>query len=91
MVQVVVKASSESQGVLVAIFPVKSLLQEWKSLWECILSKPVSEEFKFHPTDCPEKFLSGQSASSLGVTNHEKGNDQQQCAYNLLYLYSVTS
>lgn len=62
MVQVVVKASSESQGVLVAIFPVKSLLQEWKSLWECILSKPVSEEFKFHPTDCPEKFLSGQSA-----------------------------
>ena len=27
----------------------------------------------------------------LKATTHEKGNDQQQHAFNLLYVYSVTS
>ena len=55
-------ASSETQGLLAEtmqlIFLGESLLQELKSPWELILTKPVPEVVEFRPADWAEKYFS---------------------------------
>ena len=46
-----------------AIFSSESLLQELKSPWELILTKPVPDVVEFRPADWAEKFFSAQSAT----------------------------
>ena len=45
-----------------AIFFGESLLQELKTPWELILTKPVPEVVEFRPADWAEKYFSAQSA-----------------------------
>ena len=62
----VLKTSSETQGLLVAMTDVissgESLLQELKSPWELIPTEPVPEVVEFRPADWAEKYFSAQSA-----------------------------
>ena len=49
-----------------AIFSGKSLLEELKSPWELILTKPVPEVVEFHSADWAEKYFSAQSGALAG-------------------------
>ena len=52
-------ATSRDDAILLG----ESLLQELKSPWEIILTKPVPEVVEFRPADWAEKNFSAQSAT----------------------------
>ena len=51
-------AASQDDG----IFMGESLQQERESPWALTLTERVPEAFEIPPSDCPEKYFSGQSA-----------------------------